>query len=194
MELVAKFFAIMNPLGCMAQFVSLLSGYSVARQRRIIVRELAIALGILLGICLFGDQILGYLSIELPALQIGGGCILFLIAYSMLFPPALSNKNQQADIEKRPEPFVVPLAIPLVAGPGIITTILVAAKNQPVSTVSGAIILVWLLSAIVLLLAPQIGGLLGKKGLVVLDRFVGLILILISVNMVLAGLKNHFIH
>lgn len=192
MELTVKFFAIMNPLGCMAQFVSLLSAYPAAQQRRIIARELTIALGMLLAICFFGDQILGYLGIGLPALQIGGGCILFLIAYSMLFPPSSAGQSQQATTEKRPEPFVVPLAIPLVAGPGIITSILVAAKKQSVSTVTGALLTVWFLSAIVLLLAPQIGGLLGKRGLVVLDRFVGLILILISVNMMLAGLKLHF--
>lgn len=190
-ELIVKFLTILNPLGCMAQFVSLLSGYSFARQRQIIARELLIALGILLGICLFGDQLLSYLGIELPALQVGGGCILFLIAFPMLFPPAAAAVAGQ-EPNRGAEPFVVPLAIPLIAGPGIITSILIEADRRATSTLIAALVTVWLIAAIVLLLAPQIGRVLGKKGLVVLDRFVGLLLILISVNMVLAGLRMHF--
>lgn len=193
LELILKFFAILNPLGCMAQAVSMLRHFSPARQRRIIAREVSIALVILLAINAFGDQALSYLGIKITALQIGGGCILFLIAQSMLFPQeSHAGDVADADIEKK-EPFVVPLAIPLIAGPGIIANILIESEKHPPRIVTGALFAVWCISAGILLLAPQIGQTLGKKGLAVLDRFVGLLLILISVNMILEGVKAHFL-
>ncbi len=191
-ELTLKFFAILNPLGCMAQVVSLLRHFPLKRQRQIIAREVLIALAILLSINYLGDRALAYLGIQITALQIGGGCILFLIAHSMLFPSEPPTEEATDTPRETSEPFIVPLAIPLIAGPGILSSILIEAEKCPAHIVTSALLLVWSISAAILLLAPQIGQLLGKKGLEVLDRFVGLLLILISVNMILEGLKTHF--
>lgn len=192
-ELSFKFLTLLNPLGCMAQFVSLLRHFSPTRQRSIIVRESLIALLILLFTAFCGDRALSYLGIELTALKAGGGLILLLVALPMLFPPATSSSQHREDqISKPIEPYIVPLAIPLLAGPGIMTMILIESKKAPFAHVLGALAAVWSFCLAILLLSPHLGRHLGDRGLAVLDRFVGLVLIFISMNMILDGLKGHF--
>lgn len=191
--LIIKFFALLNPLGCMAQFVSLLRHFPPARQRAIIARESLIALAFLLAAAFFGDRALYYLGIQITAVQVGGGIILLLVALPMLFPAEKATQGPSAGAKITPiEPYVVPLAIPLLAGPGILAMVLIeSAKSMPHQT-SGALIVVWSFCTAVLMISPQIGRYLGERGISVLERFVGLVLIFISVNMILDGLKTHF--
>lgn len=191
-ELSIKFFALLNPLGCMAQFVSLLRWFPPARQRLIILRESLIALMILLLANFYGDRALYYLGIQLTALKVGGGLILLLVALPMLFPTQSTESKDRDNVPKPAEPCVVPLAIPLLAGPGILTMVLIESGKAAPGQTAAALFAVWSICLAVLMLAPHIGRYLGEKGLAVLDRFVGLILIFISVNMMLEGLKSHF--
>jgi len=182
-SLAFSLFLIMNTLGSIPIFLSILGRYPLRKQRRIILRELIIALAILVIFMLFGDHILRFLGISQAIMGMAGGVILFIIGLGMIFP----KKSDAIELGKQ-EPFIVPLAMPLIAGPGTITTVMIYADQLNNNLfMFGVILLAWIPSVIILLGASSIKHVLGQKGLNAMQRFGGMLICLIAVQMISTG-------
>jgi multiple antibiotic resistance protein len=179
---------IMDPLGNVANFISGLRSVPPERRLRVIVRELVIALLILLLFLFCGRWIMSLLHLKEEALFISGGIVLFLIALKMIFPPSTRERDEVAL-----EPFIVPLATPLIAGPSVLATLLVLVSSQPeaVGRWLVALLTSWAITAAVLLLAPAISRVLKQKGSMAVERLMGMLLVMIAVQMFLNGLKQY---
>ena len=181
-SITLSIFLVMNAIGSIPFFVGLLAKFPPKRQRSIVLREMLIALGILLIFTFFGDEIIKLLGVSQAVIGIGGGILLFLIALGMIFPKEESPHNV------RQEPMIVPLAMPLVAGPGTISAVMVYAEHTQNSLIVGtALLCAWLPSLLILLLASNIKYWLGEKAMTALARFGGMLLILISMQMFTQG-------
>jgi multiple antibiotic resistance protein len=179
-------FLLMDPIGNVPIFISVLKDIDPKRHQYIIFRELVIALIIIIAFDFLGDLLLEFLNVEQATLLIAGGIILFIIALKMIFP---GRRDPDVDISPDKEPFIVPLAIPLVAGPAVLAAVILYSHEQYNEWITiGAIILAWIASTIILLSASYLKKLLGWRGLVACERLMGLLLILISVQMFLNGL------
>lgn len=181
-------FLVMDPLGNIPFFLSALRPVEAERRRFVIVRELLIALGVLVFFLFAGQHVLRVLDISEPALTTGGGVILFLIALRMIFPSA--ETSMQEDVAG--EPFVVPLAIPYVAGPSALATELLLMNREPARWAEwlAALVLAWAVSSAIIYSADGLGRLLGKKGLIALERLMGMVLIAVSIQMIMTGVKQ----
>ncbi len=178
-------FLLMDPIGNVPIFISVLKGIDPKRHQYIIFRELVFALLIIIAFNFLGDLLLEFLHVEQATLLIAGGIILFIIALKMIFP---GKRDPDVDITPDKEPFIVPLAIPLVAGPAVLAAVMLYSHEQYSEWITvGAIILAWLASTVILLSASYLKRLLGSRGLVACERLMGLLLILISVQMFLSG-------
>lgn len=182
--IAAAIFFVLNATGQVPLFLALLSRFDQKRQLQIIFRELTIALALLLLFTFFGDGILHVLGISRPIIAIAGGVLLFIISLGMIFPKAPSNG--QAALQQ--EPMIIPLAIPIITGPGAITTVMLYAHETGNSfLVAGAAIAAWIPSLIILLLGSYIKQILGEKGLVAIERLGGMLVCLIGVQMFTSG-------
>ncbi|MFK2930790.1 MarC family protein [Dyella agri] len=186
-------FLIMDPLGNIPIFLSLLKDVPPKRRRRVMVRELLIALGVLLGFLVGGQWLLDLLQLKPDSISIAGGIVLFLIGIRMVFPPAdgggIFGKSGSG------EPFIVPMAIPGVAGPSAMAALLLLTNTQPGRTADWAIALIgaWLATAVILLCSTYLFRWLGESVLTALERVMGMLLIALSVQMFMAGVAA-FLH
>lgn len=185
-------FLVMDPLGNIPLFLSLLKNVEESRRRKIILRELLIALAILMFFLFFGQQLLDFLHLEQDSVRLAGGIVLFIIALKMIFP----KKNESimgGDPDQ--EPFIVPLAIPLIAGPSALATLILMVRNDPGLMIEWTmtLLLAWGISAAILLSAPFFYRLLRERGLAAIERLMGMLLIMISVQMLMDGIKS-FLH
>ena len=180
----------MDPLGNVPLFLSLLNQVDSKRRIIIILRESLFAFLILTIFLFGGDDILEGLHITEQALGIAGGIILFLIAIKMIFPPESNNKPERVI----GEPFIVPLAIPLIAGPSAMTTVILFASQEPEHSGKWfiALALASAISTLTLLFADHLRKLLGQKGLIALERLMGMVLTTVAVQMFLTGLETYF--
>lgn len=182
--LAFTFFILMNSFATIPICVSLLKDLSSKRQYFVIVREMLIALIVFFLFYLLGDLLLDLLSTSQNAISISGGIILFLIALKMIFSP---TKIETTEVEQ--EPFIVPLAVPLIAGPAMLAAIIIYShKEFSKTTFLSALLLAWLISLFVLLCSPFIKKVLGKRGLRACESLMGFVLTLISFEMLLNGL------
>jgi len=183
-------FVVMDPLGNVPIFLSVLDKVAPERRYRVLIRELLVALLILFGFLLSGQYVLALLGLEQSSVSIAGGIILFLIALKMIFPVPRSLRDDEEDANQ--EPFLVPLAVPLVAGPSAMAVLLLFVTKEPdrLGTWSLALVLAWLASALILLAAPQLKKVLGQRGLIAMERLMGMLLVAISVQMFLDGTAN----
>ncbi|MES2345680.1 MAG: MarC family protein [Chlamydiota bacterium] len=181
----------MDPIGNVPIFVSVLKNVKSKRQCAIIFRELVIALIIIISFYFIGDFLLSALSVTEDAVMISGGIILFLIALKMIFP---TEQDLKTDHVKGKEPFIVPLAVPLVAGPAILAAVMIYSKQESNLINITAIILAWVVSTLILLASLFIRKLLGERGIIACERLMGLILTLISVQMFLRGVTYYLNH
>jgi len=179
-------FLVMDPMGNIPVFVTFLGALEPRRARWVLLRELLIALAILLTFLLGGRHILTALRISEPALSIAGGVILFLIALRMIF----AKPHELVDAPEG-EPLIVPLATPLIAGPSAVTTVLLLAAQDPAGWPRWlvALIAAWVATAVVLFLASQFSRALGSRGLLALQRLMGMLLTTVAVQMFLSGLE-----
>ena len=180
-------FLVMDPLGNILLFVTALRTVPVHRRRRVVARELLIAYAVLVVFLFTGEHLLHWLNISGPALTIAGGLVLFLIALRMVFPSADSPLAESI----KGEPFLVPLAIPYVAGPSTLATLLLLMSREPQRWPEWLLALTcaWLVSAVILVLGGKIGDFLGKRGLLALERLMGLLLVALAVQMAIEGLR-----
>ncbi len=186
-------FVIIDPIGMMPLFIALTQGQSRQERRVIAVRCCVIAFGILAAFTLFGEQVLGFVGISMPAFRIAGGLLLFLTALDMLFERRAKRREDQSDQAEAPDPSVFPLAIPLIAGPGAIATvILLAGQNPGLSGLALVLAVSGLVLAVVFalfLMAGPLESILGRTGINVVTRLLGMLLAALSVQFVLDGLK-----
>lgn len=181
-------FLVMDPLGNLPVFAVVLGKVPPERRRRVLLRELLYALAILLAFLAVGPWLLSLLAISKPALGIAGGLILFVIAILMVFP------IEGYGFVGKPgehEPFIVPLAVPLIAGPSAMSALLLLSSSNPGRFVEWlvALVLAWLVTAIILLFGGALQRLLGPRGLIAMERLMGMILIVLAVQMFLDGVK-----
>lgn len=186
--MVFLFWIVMDSLGTLPLFVSLLKHFDPKKQRRIIVREMLIALGLMIIFLFFGRGFFKLLHITHSSLQISGGIILFLLAVKMIYALPGGEKNQRVPSD----PLIVPLAVPSIAGPGILATITLYGGIAGTPTVLLAIFIAWALSLPLLLLSSTLTKVMGENGIVATERLFGYILVLISTQMAFAGLTSAF--
>lgn len=183
-------FFILDPFGNVPLLLSILKNIDKQKHSQIIIRETLIGLLILLIFLFFGEQFLSLFHLETQAITIAGGIIFFIIAVKMIFPNP--NGSDLFAIKKDDEPLVVPIAMPMIAGPAALATLLVLAKTN--AQHSGALLisllLAWALSAIVLLFSPYLYKILKEKGLTALERLMGMLLLIMSVQMFIDGIRS----
>ncbi|UDG80184.1 YhgN family NAAT transporter [Candidatus Steffania adelgidicola] len=183
-------FLIMDPLGNLPIFMSVLKHLEPKRRRIIVIREMLIALLLMLVFLFSGEHILSFLSLHTETVSISGGIILFLIAIKMIFPALEGNSS---GLPAGEEPFLVPLAIPLVAGPSILATLMLLSHQYPkkINQLILALLIAWGLSVVILMLSNVFLRLLGNKGVSALERLMGLLLVMISTQMFLDGVRAY---
>jgi multiple antibiotic resistance protein len=179
-------FIVLDPFGNLVTLNTLLRAATPARRRRIIIRESVIALAILQLFVFAGSNILHGLGLQPYTLGISGGIVLFMISLGMVFPG-----RRVIDDQAMEDPLVVPIAMPLIAGPGAISTVILLAQNNPVRDVALSVGLAWLVTASILTVSPFVFRLLGGRGAQALERLMGILLVMVSVQMVLNGLSAY---
>ncbi len=185
-SLVLVLFLIMDPFGNAKSFISYLQGISPKRQYYIIFREMLIALFAMMIFALLGEYIFSFLGVSLVTQYLASGVILFLTAIKILFPKPKEPIEQSLLI---PEPFLVPLAIPMIAGPALLATVMVYAGTEPSSSAMIlAIFISWSLTVAVLLSSRFLMQTIGQSGLIACERLIGMVLVLVSVQRFLEGI------
>ncbi len=179
-------FLLIDAVGNIPLFVSMLKDIPPKKQYMIITRELIIALVVIVFFAFVGEHILKLLGIDQRTVSIAGGIILFIIALRMIFP---EHTDQSADAAHKGEPFIVPFAIPLVAGPAVLASVIIYSHKVAPYRLIGAISIAWLASSIILLSSPFLKKILGDRGVAATERLMGLLLTLISVQMFISGLS-----
>ena len=181
---------VLDPFGSLPIFVSVLQGVDPSRRARVALREALIAFVVLLGFMLGGRAFLDVMRLSERSLEVAGGVILLIIAMRMIFR---GGAAVYASEEKR-EPFIFPLAVPLLAGPSAMATVLLLASRQPERLLDwvGALTVALAVSGVVLLLADRIRRWVGDQVVTAMEKLMGLVLTAIAVEMILAGLKRYF--
>lgn len=185
-----QLFLVLDPLGNTGIVATLISGFSRERQRIILVRESFFALCVLIVVFFLGSYLLSALGISQAAITLTGGVIFFLFSISLLFPGSSVVNLKNLD----EEPFFVPIATPLIVGPSSIATVILFSNDQSGQLWSFlAILLAWVLTAIIIILGPFLLLKVGKVGMQVAERMIGMICALIGVKMMLKGFKLFFL-
>ena len=182
---------VLDPFGSLPIFVSVLRDVAPGRRTRVALREVAIAFGVLLAFMLSGESFLAVMHLSERSLEVAGGVILIIIAIRMIFG---SGGDVYASEGPPREPFVFPLAVPLLAGPSAMATVLLLASRQPDRMLSwvGALAGAMVVSGAALLLCERIRRLIGDSVVSAIEKLMGLVLTAVAVEMVLAGLKRYF--
>lgn len=177
----------MDPLGNIPLFLTALKGVAPERRVKVIIRELFIALLVMVIFLFSGQAFLSALHISEPALTATGGVILFLIALKMIFPQAASAHAAPTE-----EPFIVPLAIPYVAGPSALATLLLIMNGEPERWKEWlvALCVAWLASGLILICAGPLAKVLRNRGLIAIERLMGMILVAIAIQMLMNGIAQ----
>ncbi|KLD79428.1 YhgN family NAAT transporter [Xanthomonas hyacinthi] len=182
-------FLILDPLGNIPVFLSVLKPLPAKRQRVVLARELLIALGVLMAFLWGGKYALEVMHLRQESVAIAGGIVLFLIGIRMIFPRPEGLMGEIPD----GEPFIVPLAIPLVAGPSGMAAVMLMGSNEPtrLGEWSLALILAWIGTSVLLFSGTLLYKLLGMRVLIAVERLMGMLLVAISVQMFLDGLSAY---
>ena len=186
-------FVVIDPIGLAPLFVALTQGVPKRQRRNIALRACGMGMAILIAFALFGEAVLGFVGISMPAFRVAGGILLFITALDMLFERRTKRREDQTE-DAQNDPSVFPLAIPLIAGPGAIASVILLTGQKP--GIEG-LALVLAITALVLgvclalfLASSFIERALGKTGITVVTRLLGMLLAALSVQFVLDGLRN----
>jgi MarC family membrane protein len=182
-------FLVMDPLGNVPFFLSALSRVEPPRRVWVVARELLVAYAVLVAFLFVGSPLLHLMHVSEPALTIAGGVVLFLIAVRMIFPAAGHAQEEMGE-----EPFIVPLAIPYVAGPSAMATVILVAGDKAIGRPGAlaAVTLAWVVSAAIIAASSGLSRCLGRKGLVAIERLMGMVLVAVAVQMFLDGVQAAF--
>lgn len=193
-------FVIIDPVGLVPMFLGLTGGASAHERRVVAIRACLVSAGVMVVFALFGHRVLGFLGIGMPAFRIAGGLMLFLIAIEMLFEKRSERRSKSMEdtpaanpAHKADEVAVFPLAVPLIAGPGAIASIILLMSSHRGDVLAQGVVVAVMLAVIVVtlimfLLANQVERLTGKTFITVLTRIFGIILGALAVQFVLSGL------
>lgn len=190
---VFTLFLVLDPLGNLPVVMALLKDTPVHRRRWVILRESLVALAVLVAFLLGGSLILGLMGVGTEDVRIAGGVVLFVIALRMIFPrPGEHLVGEDTD----GEPFIVPLAVPLMAGPSAMATVILMQGPSGLGPDSlwlglGAILLAWSASTVILQLGPFLARVLGPRVLQATERLMGMLLIVISVHLLMTGIAPY---
>lgn len=186
------FFLVMDPLGNVPLFLTALRNTPEERRQWVILRELLIALVVMVAFLFAGQGLMHLLSIENSALEAAGGVILLLIAIRMVFPTPERNLREPHTDD---EPFIVPLAVPYVAGPSLlaIEVVLISQNPDQWPVYLGALVLSWLATAVILYMSGFLRRVVGDKTLIAMERLMGMILVIIAIQMMFDGAKQFFV-
>jgi len=186
-------FLILDPLGNIPVFLGLLREVAPARRRFVLARELVIALVVLFVILFCGGFVLKALQLRLESISIAGGIVLFLIGVKMVFPP---REGGVFGGPEGTEPFIVPMAIPGVAGPSAMAALMLMANSEPGRTADWSIALAgaWFATAAILMCSTYLYRCLGQSVLIAIERLVGMLLVALSVQMFLDGIATYLAH
>ncbi len=193
--------AIVNPMGAVPNYVALTSDYTLKEKKRVIKKAVAVALIVLIVFGLLGQFIFDFLNITVPGFRVAGGVVLFIIAMDMVqgkTPGSKLNKKEKAENLEKDQVGVIPLGVPLLAGPGSITTVMIAVsdsgENFLVSAlvVSGCITVVMIFAYLVLRNSDKIFKRLGRTGTKIFSRIMGLLLAAIAIQFIADGIKGLF--
>jgi multiple antibiotic resistance protein len=179
---------VMDPLGNVPLFLSVLKDVPQERRFKVILRELVIALAVMLLFLFAGEKVLNLLGLQQEAIAIAGAIILFLIAIRMIFPSPHGIMGETPE----GEPFIVPLAIPAIAGPSVLAIAMLLVSNDPARMLEWTIALIcaWLATSVVLLASPLLLRALGNRGLIASERLMGMVLVIIAVQMFFDGARS----
>ncbi len=187
-------FVIIDPVGLAPLFVALTQGMSISQRRKVAIRACLVAVGILTLFGVAGEAVLNFLGISMPAFRIAGGVLLFLTALDMLFERRTQRRQGQADSEHPDDPSVFPLAIPLIAGPGAIASMILLTGQDGgalhILLVHGVMVVVIAVVLTLFLLAAPLERLLGPTGITVVTRLLGMLLAALSVQFVIDGMRD----
>jgi len=183
----ATLFFIMDPLGNMPVFNAILQRFDRKKRARIVAREMLFALVILMTFLFAGTAILDFMRLTQSSLSIAGGMLLFIIALRMIFPRPVSVQTEQVE-----DPFIVPLAMPMIAGPSTIAILLLLSSSQPehIWDWSLALLISWAGTAVILTASPFLMRFLGNRGSRALERLMGMLIILLATQMLLNGVSE----
>ena len=183
---------VLDPLGSLPIFIPIMRGVPRERRRWVALREVGIAFVVLFAFMFLGDGFLRLMHLSERSLEVAGGVILLIIAIRMIFG---GSGDSAYGLEPGREPLIFPLAVPLLAGPSAMATVLLLASRQPerIWEWIGALSAAMLVSFLVLILADRIRKLLGDSVVSAIEKLMGLVLTAIAVEMVLAGLKRYFV-
>ena len=185
---VLTLFLVMDPLGNIPPFLSALKNVQPDRRWRILIREVLIAYVVLLVFLFLGKRVLALLSLQQETISIAGGIVLFLIALRMIFPQEGGLFGETLD----GEPFIVPLAIPFVAGPSTLAVLLLLEQSDGNATgqLLLAVTIAWALTAAILLSSTLLYRLLKQRGLIAMERLMGMLLVMLAVQMFMNGVAQ----
>lgn len=186
-SITVLFFLLMDPLGNLGACQSMMQWVTPQRQTKVILREMAIALLVMVVVAAIGDGLVDLLKISETTVYFASGLIGFLFAINILFP---SLRHPRANLPKE-EPFIIPFAIPLIAGPSLLAMIILAAHSETIGFEKTmiALVIAWLASLIIMLGYKQLGRLLGQNGVGACERLMAMILVMISIQRFLEGTK-----
>ncbi|KAF3362955.1 UPF0056 inner membrane protein yhgN [Chlamydiales bacterium STE3] len=185
-QIALTFFLVTNPIGNSPTILALVKNYDFERQKKTLLREGLISFFIAIFFQYLGERFLGLLQVSDFAMTLCGGILLLILALSMIFP---KNETAQQQIPPQ-EPFIVPIATPLLSGPGVLTMIMLFARQEANDLkISLAILLAWSGVIAVLIAAPYMQRILGKRGLTTLEQLMGMLLSMISMSMIVNGLR-----
>ena len=176
---------IMDPLGNIPPFLSALKKVDNDRRRKVLVREILIAYVVLLAFLFAGKYVLRLLSLQEETISIAGGIVLFLIALRMVFPREDATRDALEG-----EPFIVPLAIPFIAGPSTLAALLLLQQSLDTLQLFLALTLAWIATAVILLSSTVLYRLLKQRGLIAVERLMGMVLVMLAVQMFINGVAK----
>lgn len=186
---------MLDPIGLIPVLVTMLDRVPPARRRRVVLRENLIALLALLLFLFFGPVVMGWFGISQGAIYIAGGIVLLLVALDMIFPRrGVFSGGGEEDVNA--EPLIVPLAVPLIAGPSAMATITLLATQAPeyLGTRLAALFLAWAAGLVIQLLAGRLQQILGRRVLTAAERLMGMILVIVAVQMAMTGIEAFLAH
>lgn len=179
---------ILDPFGNIPLLLTLLKNVDERKRYRIIIREVFIGLVILLVFLFLGDEFLNIFHLETEAVTIAGGVIFFVIGLKMIFPDPKGGPIFSSDSE----PLVVPIALPMIAGPSALATLILLSHNHPGQTaeLTYALLIAWGITFIIFLISPMLYRVLKERGLTALERLMGMLLLIMSIQMFIDGIKG----
>jgi len=182
-------FFVIDPFGAVPVILSILKDVDMQRKKIIILREMLFGLGILMLFLFGGELFLNIFHLETESVRIAGAVIFFVIGIKMIFPGEEGSSGLYGSTK---EPFMVPIAMPLIAGPSTLATLLVLGKSHTnqIGSLFVSLILAWLVSALIMYLSPLLYKLLREKGLSALERLMGMLLLMMSVQMFIDGIRG----